>query len=835
MPEPLATLQSALSGRYTIERELGRGGMATVYLARDDRQGRKVAIKVLHPDLSSALGPERFQREIEIASSLTHPNIVPLYESGEAGGSLYYVMPYVAGETLRARLDREKQLPLEDGIRIACEIAGALDYAHRHGVIHRDVKPANILLEDGHAVIADFGIARALSRATGEHTLTVTGVTLGTPSYMSPEQASAEREIDGRSDIYALGCVVYEMLAGQPPFTGPNPQAVMARHAMDTAPSIRVIRTIVPPEVEAAIFCALAKSPADRFATAQQFADALTGTGAMGTTLRYTARWAAAAQKRRRTKWSLAIAASILLPLGAGAGWIAIDGTGTDESPSRLDRTQVAVLYFDDVSRSAELGHVADALTESLIRELRRAGIAVRSPQAVAGFRDDETPADTIANRLQVGSLVTGDIDAVGDSGVQIGVRLVDGNTGDVLERESFRLPVAHLLEAPDSLVQEVATFFRERLGHAVQVERALADASNVEAWSNYQRALRLSRDAMGLAERDSAAEAARRFAAADSLLALAEALDPGWIAPRTGRAELALEQLRRTSGNDERRRLADAGLAHAARALALDSLDAHALEVRGTLQYGKRFLNLVADPTEREALLASAERDLREATRQDPSRATAWNTLSLLLYRRLDRIASYETARQAWQADAYLQAAPDILFRLYSIAFDLGETQGVERWCTEGRRRFPDLPDFYECQLWLMTMPGHEASASDVPRAWAALDSMRVRTPPARWDEARRHFEMIVAVPIAKAGFPDSAQRVIERSRGTPETDPGGDLIGREIQVQTLIGEQDRALELLGRYFVAHPDHREGFLAANSWWWASLQNDPRFKALVAH
>src|SRR5688500_16484711 len=178
MPEPLATLQSALSGRYTVERELGRGGMATVYLARDDRQGRKVAIKVLHPDLSNALGPERFQREIEIASSLTHPNIVPLYESGEAGGSLYYVMPYVAGETLRARLDREKQLPLEDAIRIACEIAGALDYAHRHGVIHRDVKPANILLEDGHAVMADFGIARALSRATGEHTLTVTGVTL---------------------------------------------------------------------------------------------------------------------------------------------------------------------------------------------------------------------------------------------------------------------------------------------------------------------------------------------------------------------------------------------------------------------------------------------------------------------------------------------------------------------------------------------------------------------------------------------------------------------------------------------------------------------------------
>ena len=834
MPEPLATLQSALSGRYTVERELGRGGMATVYLARDDRQARQVAIKVLHPDLSTALGPERFQREIEIASSLTHPNIVPLYESGEAAGSLYYVMPYIPGETLRARLDREKQLPLEDAIRIACEIAGALDYAHRHGVIHRDVKPANILLEDGHAVIADFGIARALSRATGEHTLTMTGVTLGTPSYMSPEQASAEREIDGRSDIYALGCVVYEMLAGTPPFTGPNPQAVMARHAMDTAPSIRVIRSIIPPEVEAAIFCAMAKSPADRFATAQQFADALTGTGSMGTTLRYTARWAAAAQKRRRTKWSMAIAASILLPLGAGAGWIAIDRPGGAGDIARLDRTQVAVLYFDDVSRSGELAHVADALTESLIRELRRAGIVVRSQQAVTPFRDANVPVDSIADHLQVGSVVTGDVDAVGDSGVQIGVRLVDGNTGDVLERGSFRLPVARLLEAPDSLVQEVATFFRERLGRAVQVERALAEASNVDAWSHYRHALSMSREAMALAEADSATEAARRFARADSLLALAESIDPRWIAPRTARAELALEQVRRTSGADERRRLVEAGLAHASRALALDSLDAHALEVRGTLRYGKRYLNLVADPTEREALLASAERDLREATRQDRSRATAWNTLSLLLYRKLDRIQSYEAARTAWEADAYLQAAPDILFRLYSIAFDLGETQGVERWCTEGRRRFPELPDFYECQLWLMTMPGHQASASDVPRAWAALDSMRVRTPPARWEETRRQFEMIVAVPIAKAGLADSAQRVIERARGTQETDPRGELVGREIQVQTLIGEKDRALELLGRYFVAHPDHREGF-DANSWWWASLQSDPRFKALVGH
>src|SRR2546430_4284188 len=240
----LARVQAALAGRYTIERELGRGGMATVYLAQDRKHHRQVAIKVLKPELAAALGPERFLREIDTAARLTHPHILPLHDSGEAEGFLFYVMPYVEGESLRDRLSREKQLPLGDALQIAREVADALSYAHSRDVVHRDIKPENILLEAGHAVVSDFGIARAI-RAAGGDELTTTGIAVGTPAYMSPEQASTDARIDGRADIYALGCVLYEMLAGRPPFRGSSAQAVRARHAHGSVPPLHPARQAV--------------------------------------------------------------------------------------------------------------------------------------------------------------------------------------------------------------------------------------------------------------------------------------------------------------------------------------------------------------------------------------------------------------------------------------------------------------------------------------------------------------------------------------------------------------------------------------------------------------
>lgn len=274
MTEQLARLQTALTGRYTVERELGRGGMATVYLANDLKHHRRVAVKVLRPEIAAAVGPERFLREIETAARLNHPHILSLHDSGEVDSLLYYVMPYVEGETLRQRLNRENQLPVDDAMQISREVADALGYAHSLGLVHRDIKPENILFQAGHAVVSDFGIARAVS-ASGRQQLTATGVAVGTPAYMSPQQAAGVQELDGRSDLYSLGCVVYEMLVGEPPFTGPNAQAVLARHTLDPVRSLRTVRKSVPPHVEQALMKVLEKVPADRFRTAAEFSAAL--------------------------------------------------------------------------------------------------------------------------------------------------------------------------------------------------------------------------------------------------------------------------------------------------------------------------------------------------------------------------------------------------------------------------------------------------------------------------------------------------------------------------------------------------------------------------------
>jgi eukaryotic-like serine/threonine-protein kinase len=271
---PLA-LAEALRDRYTIERELGRGGMATVYLAHDLRHDRPVALKVLHPDLAATLGPERFQREIRTTARLQHPHILPVLDSGEAAAQLWYTMPYVEGESLRDRLRRESQLPLDDALQITREVADALSYAHSQGIVHRDIKPGNILLSRGHALVADFGIARALQVADTEQ-LTATGMAVGTPAYMSPEQAGGTSSVDGRSDLYSLGCVLYEMLTGEVPYTARTPQAVIAKRVIEPLPRVRTLRQSVPESVEQAINRALAVAPADRFPTAAEFAQAIT-------------------------------------------------------------------------------------------------------------------------------------------------------------------------------------------------------------------------------------------------------------------------------------------------------------------------------------------------------------------------------------------------------------------------------------------------------------------------------------------------------------------------------------------------------------------------------
>jgi eukaryotic-like serine/threonine-protein kinase len=388
-------LTTALSDRYVIERELGAGGMATVYLAHDVKHDRPVALKVLRPELSAILGAGRFLAEIKTTANLQHPHILSLFDSGEADGLVFYVMPYVEGESLRDRLAREKQLPIEDAVRIAREVADALEYAHRHGVIHRDIKPENILLHGGHAQVADFGIALAASRSDGGTRMTETGMSLGTPHYMSPEQAMGEREITPKADLYALGCVLYEMLTAEPPFTGATAQAIIARVLTEEPRPLAPQRRTIPPHVEAATLKALAKLPADRFATAQEFADALGNPAFSAGATVATAAAVGAARRlppRRLLEAALWVVAALAVAL---AGWVASRPRPSDVAPVVLRYAMQLPdsLAFEDGDGSS-LAYAPDG---SVFTYGSRSGLQLRSadrldPVPVPGGRRGAGP-----------------------------------------------------------------------------------------------------------------------------------------------------------------------------------------------------------------------------------------------------------------------------------------------------------------------------------------------------------------------------------------------------------------------------------------------------------
>ncbi len=846
MSTSLDTLQLSLTDRYAIERQIGRGGMATVYLATDAKVGRRVAIKVLLPDLAAAVGGERFHREIQIATHLTHPNILPIYDSGEAGSTLYYVMPFVEGESLRDRLTRERQLAIDDAIRITCQVASGLDHAHRANIIHRDIKPENILLESGQAVIADFGIARAVTSVTDYNTLTGTGISLGTPAYMSPEQAMGERNLDGRTDQYALACVAYEMLAGQPPFTASTMQAIVARHVAEDAPLITTVRPAVPDEVEDVILRALEKVPADRFPTIGQFAEALadaasvTITRPRRTTGSRTLRGTRSNRAFRKRPWSskkrvATVATAVLLVAGTAAAGIWAwprPASSSVRADGSFNPKRIAVLYFADESRGNEFGYLADALTESLIGELDQVrALDVISKNGVAPFRGSNTDVDSVAAALRAGTIVRGSIEGVGDH-VHVTFRLIDGNSGAEYDRAGVDATVAGALRAPRAVAEKVADLLRERLGPEVRLREERLGTTNPEAWSLVQRAEKTGKEALALVKSDSGSAGMQRFADADSLLARAEVLDPKWSVPPTTRGRLALREITSTDDGLRRSQLVATGLEHAQRALTLDPRSAEAYEVRGTLRYYKRQLGLAPDPTEAADLLRTAEEDLRKATTLDESRASAWNTLSALLYQKFNRVESNLAARRAYEADAYLSSAPEIIWRLYATSYDLEQFVDASQWCDVGHKRYPADPRFFECQMWLQTT---NIRPPNVAEEWRLLGEVQKLTPKSEWPLEGRQMTMVVAVPIARAGMIDSARRVIVRARAGPDVDPRGELTGAEVVIRALIGDKDEALNRLKIYLTAHPEHRIGYTRHRTWWYRSLQDDPRFKAIVGN
>ncbi len=414
MPELLDRAREALAGRYEVTEELGHGATAIVYLAEDRKHRRQVAIKVLRPELAAAIGSDRFLREIEIAAGLSHPNILPLHDSGAADGLLFYVMPYVEGETLRDRLVRESRLPLDDAIRITGEIADALGYAHGRGLVHRDVKPENVLFQAGHAVVADFGIARAISEAGGTK-LTETGLAIGTMAYMSPEQALGESEIDGRADVYALGCVLFEMLSGASPFAARNPQAMLAQKVVGKPASLAGLRDDLPATVDGVVQKALATASRERYATPAHLATALKDAT--------TAAAIVADANRRRMARSIRIVASLVAVVTiAGVGsWI----SGRTQGPT-IER--LAVLPIVDFTNSSDQEYLLEGMHQALINELQKAGVTIIGRRGVLRYAGTDTPVREIAEHLDVDAVVDASLIRVGDS-LSLQVGLIDGQT----------------------------------------------------------------------------------------------------------------------------------------------------------------------------------------------------------------------------------------------------------------------------------------------------------------------------------------------------------------------------------------------------------------------
>ena len=830
MRESNLGLTGVLADRYEIQREIGRGGMATVYLAHDLRHDSTVAIKVLHLELAAFAGHARFDREIQITARLQHPNILAIFDSGRAGELPFYVTPYIEGESLAERLAREKQLPLDDALGMACEIADALAYAHARGIVHRDIKPANILLTHGHAVVADFGIAH-IAESNRDGKLTDSGFAVGTVAYMSPEQASGGA-VDGRSDIYGLGCVLYEMLAGQPPFSGANPQAVIARHMVDPPPPLRGVRPSVSPALEAVVCKAIAKAPADRFTNAAEFRDALkrmmSASAPDGSvTGRHAAWW------RSRRLWlggGVGLVAILIMLLALNGRWILSRHGRTADSSGPPNLADIAVLYFDDNSPRHDMGYLASGLTDELIRELSAVpALHVISRDGVLPFRDHPVGLDSLVSALHVGTVLTGSVQKSG-AHVRINAELIDAMTGDHLDSRTIEHPIADLFALEDDVSQQVVTMLRTRLGRQLRVQQTQEGTSSVPARELLLRAAD-ARDAAATIATDSHAgntqDAIGFLQRADSLLAQAETADPQWIQPVIARGWLAWSIARLLPESAGARQLA------LARDYAHDAVrraprDAEALELQGTVYWE---LAKAARGSGAAPYVISAERDLRSAVSIQPTLARSWGTLSAVLRFKGDAAEANVAARRALEEDAFLQDAPSILEALYTSEQLLGDYASARESCDNGHRRYPADWRFVQCRLTLMSV---DTTAANPREAWALVAKLDAMDPPAQAAATRDpynpiYWRMVAALVSARAGQRDTARAVIAWATRKVGNDPALrlDLNYDEACVRLALGQPDVALRLLTEYTKARPTLK--LYIGRDPHFAALRNNPAF------
>jgi TolB-like protein/Flp pilus assembly protein TadD len=686
VPEILESLRAALTQRYDLDRELGRGGMAVVYLARDLRHDRPVALKVLHPTLAVTLGPDRFLREIQIAARLQHPHIVPLFDSGQAGELLYYVMPYVEGESLRERLERDGPMAAPEALEIARQVAGALDYAHRRGIVHRDIKPANVLMHDGLAMVSDFGIARAVSVA-GEGRLTQTGLALGTPAYMSPEQAAGAAEVDGRSDIYSLGCTLYEMLSGRPPFVGPTAQAILAQCLADTPSPLRAVAGGAPAWVERVVMQALAREPAARFATAAAFAQALRpGSG----------------------------------PEGRAAAGEAASG-----------RRSIAVLPFVNMSADADNEYFSDGIAEEITNALTRIRtLRVAARTSAFAFKAKNADIGSIGQALRVATVLEGSVRRAGTR-LRVTAQLIDVAEGYHLWSERYDRELVDVFAIQDEIAQSIVRALAVVLSDEERnaLDRPLP-TSNIRAYEYYLR----GRHHFHLM-RPGDLERAR------SMFEQAIALDPEYALAYAGTADCcsflymyfdSSQANLEASESASKRALELAPVvaeAHASRGLAV-SLSRRHEDARREFDAALRLDPQLFDAHYFFARLCIQEGKLEEAAAhfEDAARVRREDYQALLLLpavlRGLGRHAEAEDAarRGLERADKHLALSPDDARALYlsaSALAVLGEAERARERIRRAREAAPRDPALlYNIACVYILLRDHEAALQALEEA---------------------------------------------------------------------------------------------------------------------
>ncbi len=817
MSELLNQVATALEGRYEIKEELGSGGMATVFLAHDLQYEREVAVKVLKPSLSEAMGEKRFLREVQITANLNHPGILPMLDSGVAQGVMYYVMPYVEGGSLRGLLEREAQLEIDEAVRITCELAAALDVAHEHNVVHRDIKPENVLMHDGRPVLADFGIA-TLVDTTDSSVTTAKDLVMGTVAYMSPERCTGESRGERRSDVYALGCVAYEMLSGERPFTARTTTGLVARIVAEPPRSIRIVRPAISKQVEKVVLRSLAKVPADRQRTAGKFADDFTR---------------AAGERVIHPATRVLTAAIVILLALLGIKTI-VDSLSHEESAEWFPRTEIAV-RFSATDSTESSAWFASALTRGVTRALSIGGApSVRSGNALASFPSEHSNR-SVAQVLEIGTIVDGHV-TTRDSTVILDVALVSTRTsrllGDV-SRDSVR--VGEQFGLLDRTAGALANQLREQLGMTIRLERWRAETGNEAAWRSVQRAHSLREEALEQAERTRRTSTAyRMLSEADSLLSNAERSDTSWVEPTLLRGFLEHDRVRVAEFSN----LADVdtsevlgwirrGLLIADQLVLAHGSNAKAMELRGLLKIRQWFWS----PEElASSVLNGAIADLLAGLKDDESMVGAW----LGLYTAYGALGQFEEGARAMDralvVDAWHQEVEASRVHQVFTALRQRDVEAARTHCAFGRLHYPKNPLFFSCGLDVLGWTG--VTEADVAHAWDLTAEIEGLQGYGDLDNRWHYRRMLVASIAARAGLRDSAVSILQNA----ETDPNRmgsarHWLAQKANVFLLIGDTATSLQLLKEYLEANPQQR--LFVSEHVWYQPLHDHPEFASMV--